>query len=89
MNTPDQKAPRDPGSSRSATKRGATASLVRAESLIQLALLLPAATLIGWAIGVALDHRFHQQWISIVGLLFGAAAGLVQMFRVVLSLNKE
>ncbi len=67
----------------------AVASLVRVQSLLQLALLLPAATMIGWAIGLGLDHWLKQDWIYIAGLVLGAAAGFVQIFRVVLALNKE
>ncbi|MGI8772136.1 MAG: AtpZ/AtpI family protein [Acidobacteriaceae bacterium] len=59
-------------------------SLVQVESLIQLALLLPVATVIGWLIGVGLDRWLHQHWIYIAGLILGAAAGFVQIFRVVL-----
>lgn len=68
---------------------GAMSSLVQVESLIQLALLLPAATMIGWLIGVGLDKWLHQHWIYIAGLLLGAAAGFVQIFRVVLANAKE
>jgi F0F1-type ATP synthase assembly protein I len=68
---------------------GALGSLVEAEKLIQLAFLLPAATVVGWLIGVGLDRAFHQTWIYIVGLLMGAAAGFVQLFRTVLQNTKE
>ena len=64
-------------------------SLVRVESLIQIGLLLPAAVVIGWAIGLALDHWLHQHWINIAGLILGAVAGFVQIFRVVLSQSKD
>jgi F0F1-type ATP synthase assembly protein I len=64
-------------------------SLVRVESLIQLGLLLPAAVVIGWAIGLALDHWLHQHWINIAGLIFGAVAGFVQTIRIVLSHSKD
>jgi ATP synthase protein I len=70
-------------------KDGALESLVRVESLIQLALLLPAATVIGWLIGVGLDRWLHQDWIYIPGLILGAAAGFVQIFRIIFSLSKE
>jgi len=59
------------------------ASLVRAESLMQLALVIPAAVFIGWLAGVGLDHWLHTTWLYIVGLLLGAVAGFVQMIRVV------
>jgi F0F1-type ATP synthase assembly protein I len=64
-------------------------SLVQVESLIQLALVLPIATVIGLLIGMGLDKWLHQHWIYIPGLVLGAAAGFVQIFRVVFALNKE
>jgi ATP synthase protein I len=71
------------------SKDGALQSLVRAESLLQLGLLLPASVVIGWAIGLALDRWLNQHWINIAGLIFGAIAGFVQTIRIVLSHNKE
>lgn len=58
-------------------------------SLAQIALLLPAATFAGWAIGVGLDAWLGQHWIYVAGLVCGAAAGFVQVFRTVRSLLKE
>lgn len=49
----------------------------------QLALMLPAGTVAGWLIGTALDHWLHSSWISIVGLLLGSVAGLVELIRTV------
>jgi F0F1-type ATP synthase assembly protein I len=60
---------------------GTLGDLVKAESMIQLALMLPAGCLIGWLIGEALDKHFHTGWIGVVGILLGAAAGFIQMFR--------
>jgi F0F1-type ATP synthase assembly protein I len=60
---------------------GVLKGLAKAESMLQLAIVLPAATLIGWAIGTWLDHKLHQEWIAIVGLIFGAVAGFVQIYR--------
>ena len=68
---------------------GAIKSLVQVESLIQLALVLPIATVIGLLIGMGLDKWLHRHWIYIPGLILGAAAGFVQIFRVVFALNKE
>ena len=84
MGTPDQS-----GVQKSPSKDGPLQSLVRVESLIQLALGLPAAVVVGWAIGLALDHWLHQHWINIAGLILGAVAAFVQIFRVVLSYSKE
>lgn len=82
-NPPDQTPPAK------STSKDSIQSLVRIESLIQLGLLLPAAVVIGWAIGLALDHWLHQNWINILGLIVGAVAGFVQIFRVVLAHSKE
>ena len=68
---------------------GALHSLVRVESLLQLGLLLPACVVIGWAIGLALDHWLNRHWINIVGLIAGAIAGFVQTVRVAMAHNKE
>jgi F0F1-type ATP synthase assembly protein I len=49
----------------------------------QLALMLPAGTVAGWLLGSALDHWLHTAWISVVGLLLGTAAGLIELIRTV------
>ena len=61
--------------------KGALGELVKAESMIQLAIALPAGCVIGWLVGGWLDRHFHQSWISIAGILLGALAGFVQIFR--------
>jgi F0F1-type ATP synthase assembly protein I len=63
------------------SKDGALHSLVQAERLVQIAIVLPAAVFIGWAVGALLDHWLHQHWIYIAGLLFGAVAGLFEAVR--------
>jgi F0F1-type ATP synthase assembly protein I len=62
-------------------KPGALSEVVRAESMIQLAIALPAGCLIGWLAGGWADRHFHQHWIGIVGILLGATAGFIQIFR--------
>lgn len=47
----------------------------------ELAIVFPAATVIGWLIGVGLDKWLHTTWLYIVGLLLGIAAGFVQLIR--------
>jgi ATP synthase protein I len=61
--------------------KGSLGDLVKAESMIQLAIALPAGCVIGWLVGGWLDRHFHQNWISIVGILLGAMAGFIQIFR--------
>lgn len=50
----------------------------------ELAVLLPAATFIGWIIGTLLDHWLHTSYLYLVGLLVGIAAGFVQLIRTVM-----
>ena len=47
----------------------------------QLAIVLPACTVVGWLIGVGLDKWLHTNWLYIVGLLVGIAAGFVELVR--------
>jgi F0F1-type ATP synthase assembly protein I len=49
----------------------------------QLALVLPAATVVGLVIGWALAKWLHREWLEIVGLLLGIAAGFVELVRTV------
>jgi ATP synthase protein I len=74
---------------KSSSGDGALRSLAGVQSLISLGLLLPAAVVIGWAMGLVLDHWLNQHWINIAGLIAGAVAGFVQIFRIVLSQTKE
>jgi ATP synthase protein I len=55
----------------------------------QLAFVLPACTVVGWLIGVALDHWLHKNWIYLVGLLLGIAAGFVELVRTVMSAESK
>jgi F0F1-type ATP synthase assembly protein I len=54
----------------------------------QLAFVLPAATVVGWLIGYALDKWLHTTWLYLVGLLLGIAAGFVELIRTVTSSEK-
>jgi len=49
----------------------------------QLALMLPAGTVVGWLLGSAMDRWLHTTWISIVGLFLGIAAGMIELIRTV------
>ncbi len=73
---PDQRPRRD---------SGGLATLVQAEKLMQIAILLPSAAFIGWLLGTWLDKQFHQEWISLAGVAFGGIAGLVYVVRLVLA----
>jgi ATP synthase protein I len=54
---------------------------VQMANYAQLAIIFPAATLIGWLIGSAFDRWFHTTWLYIVGLLLGIIAGFVELIR--------
>jgi F0F1-type ATP synthase assembly protein I len=54
---------------------------VQMANYAQLAIIFPAATVIGWLIGAALDRWLHTTWLYIVGLLLGIAAGFVELIR--------
>ena len=67
-----------------AKKSGSSGSLndlVKAESMIQLAITLPLACVLGWLIGAALDKHFHQGWMGVTGIVLGAVAGFLQIFK--------
>jgi ATP synthase protein I len=51
----------------------------------QLAFVFPAATVVGWLIGAALDRWLHTTWIYLVGLILGIIAGFVELIRTALS----
>jgi hypothetical protein len=67
----------------------ALASLVEAEKMMQIAILLPCSAFIGGLGGAWLDSRLHQSWITISGILFGGVAGLVYVVRMVVSAGKK
>ena len=69
--------PKDPESTKSEKQ-----SWVDIEKFVQLGILLPAATFIGWLLGTLLDKWLGTSWLYLVGLLLGIAAGFVQLVRV-------
>jgi len=46
-----------------------------------LALLLPASTFVGYAIGYLLDRKLGTTWLKIVFLILGSVAGFVSLIR--------
>jgi ATP synthase protein I len=68
---------------------GGLKTLVQAEKMIQIAIMLPAAVFIGYILGYWLDKTLHQSWISILGLILGGAAGLISVIRMVMHEGKD
>lgn len=56
---------------------------VQMADYFQLAIIFPAATVVGWLLGLALDHWLHTSWLYIVGLILGSIAGFVELIRTV------
>jgi F0F1-type ATP synthase assembly protein I len=54
--------------------------LVKAESMVQLALAVPIGCFVGLGLGYLLDRHFHTRWIVVLGMLLGAAGGFIQIF---------
>ena len=53
---------------------------------LNLALLLPISTFIGFLMGYGLDRLFHTTWIRFVFLALGSVAGFIELIR---ELNKD
>ena len=60
-------------------------TLVEAEKLMQIAILLPSAAFVGWLLGAWADRAWHQSWIGIAGIVFGGISGLVYVVRLVIA----
>lgn len=58
---------------------------VGAEKYIQLGMTLPAATVIGWALGELLKRWLHWDWLPLGGVIFGIISGFVYFIRVAFS----
>jgi hypothetical protein len=61
------------------------ATLVQAEKLMQIAILLPSSAFIGWLAGAWADTRLHQSWIGIAGIVVGGVSGLVYVIRLAMT----
>ena len=68
---------------------GGIATLVQAEKLMQIAILLPSAAFVGWLAGAFLDSKLHTTWIAAAGIIFGGISGLIYVIRLVLAAGAE
>ena len=53
---------------------------------LNVGLLLPIATFVGFGMGYGLDRLFHTGWLRFVFLILGTIAGFIEMIR---ELNKD
>ncbi|MCL5283890.1 MAG: AtpZ/AtpI family protein [Armatimonadetes bacterium] len=44
---------------------------------------------LGLIIGLWLDHHFHTNWISLVGLVLGIIVGFIQLYEITIKLSKD
>ena len=56
-------------------------SLKQVGKYLGLAFLLPVSTLIGYGMGYLLDKAFHTKFLTFTFLLFGIAAGFIELIR--------
>jgi F0F1-type ATP synthase assembly protein I len=49
----------------------------------EVAFIIPAAVVVGLLLGKLLDHWLHTRWLFLVGIIFGAIVGFIQMIRMV------
>jgi ATP synthase protein I len=76
-------APHDPDSDGQPSKRKEN-FWVLAARYTQLALALPAAVVVGWLLGSAVDRWLHTTWAYLAGIGLGIVAGFVELIRVAL-----
>jgi F0F1-type ATP synthase assembly protein I len=73
--------PDDPDNQNSEQKKSFWLTFARYS---QLAFVLPAALVVGWLAGAALDRWLHTSWIYLAGILLGIVAGFVELIRTVM-----
>jgi F0F1-type ATP synthase assembly protein I len=54
---------------------------VQAARYSQLAFVFPAALVVGWLVGAALDRWLHTTWLYLAGIILGIVAGFVELIR--------
>jgi F0F1-type ATP synthase assembly protein I len=55
----------------------------------EIGFIIPAAVILGFFLGKLLDYWLHTHWIYLVGLIFGAVVGFVEMIRMAFSSMKD
>jgi len=53
-----------------------------------VAFMLPAGVLVGYGLGMLLNHFLHARWALVAGVIFGVVVGFIGMIRRVLALSK-
>ncbi len=64
-------------------------NIAQAESMLQLALAVPAGCFAGMLLGYLLDKHFHTHWMVVAGMVLGSAGGFIQIFTMVSRMSKR
>jgi ATP synthase protein I len=64
-------------------------ALISAARYSEIGFVIPAAVFLGYALGWLLDRWLHTHWLYIVGVIFGAVVGFVQMIRMASALSRD
>jgi F0F1-type ATP synthase assembly protein I len=62
-------------------RKNAAHNLAWLGKYLALGLTLPASVAAGYVLGALADHWLHIQFLRVLGILLGMAAGLVQILR--------
>jgi F0F1-type ATP synthase assembly protein I len=69
--------------------RGSKNQLAKLLRYSEVGFIIPAAVIVGLLLGKVADHFLGTTWMQIVGVIFGAVVGFVQMIRLVIRWSKE
>jgi F0F1-type ATP synthase assembly protein I len=66
-------------------KSGAVQSYIQTEKVVQIAIVLPVAVLLGWGGGAWLANHFQQPWMTLAGFVLGSVAGISAAIRMAIA----
>jgi ATP synthase protein I len=79
----------NPDSDNSEDSKGGASSLASLARYSEIGFIIPAAVILGFFLGKLADYWLHTHWLFIVGLIFGAIVGFVQMIRMATGSMKD
>ena len=62
--------------------------MAQAARFSELAFIIPAGMIVGYLLGLLVDHWLHARWTIAAGVIVGVVAGFIGMVRRVLALSK-
>jgi ATP synthase protein I len=80
-------SPLQPGSDQQSSERKEN-FWVQVARYSEVAMVFPAAVVVGWFVGTALDRWLHTSWLYLFGVLLGAVAGFAELIRVAIRDSK-